>query len=349
MAGGQRRYTCILTVYSWLRDGLNPAKMVKKQVFSKRQIQYALDKMRSMGIIRKAGYGTWEILVENVNARYFQSKKIQKILRVGKTESPPEGTKPDSVRSHGIVITLKIPMIPRWEKRESILSAAKIPVVKIPQGQRVRIGEIEKVWLCDRSIIYYLPWSWYADTAREAAYKIIEDVTAAIVRTEKYLGIKTLKVEGRYKIKISRQHHALIKNGLAMMYNKPGKRKLHVRDDNGLWLLIDNSLNLHETETLHHETALDDNKIIQDHFNDVKANPKITPSFIADSLGKTSVIVQGLAREQETYRKDLLEYGAKIAAHAKSIEQLGLGIKDMTELIKQLAREKTRERKYITY
>ncbi len=357
MSENQRRYKCILTVYSWLRDGLSPAAMIKKQVFSKRQIQYALDKMRSMGIIRKVGYGTWEILIENVTPQYLQTKKVQKVHRVGRTESPPQGTKPDSVRSHGIVVTLRIPTIPRWEQRESILEKSKIPMLKIAQGQRVKIGEIEKVWLCNKSIIYYLPWSWYADTAKIAAYSIIEDVTAAIVRTEKYLGIKTLKVHGSYKIKFSRQHHALIKNALAKMYNRPGKRRLQIRDDNGLWLLIDNSspdgkVHLNEFEAVHPKTAPDDNKLVQDHFNDIKANPGLTPSFIADSLGKTSEIVQGLAQEQEMYRKDLLDYGAKIAAHAKSIEQLGTGISEMTGLVREIAKDREKQaskRKYITF
>lgn len=238
---------------------------------SKRQVQYSLKELRTQGLIRKVGYGTWEVLAGRVPAI---KKKVQKIHRVARTHTPPEGAKPDSVRAHGLVVTVGIPRdLRNWDKRETILQNARIEFDPIPQGQRILLGkEKMKVWLTNRSIVYYLPWSWYADTAKAATWGIMQDVLELIKTTTRKVGInpEELKTNGRYKIKFSRQHYSLIKNALAKAYNKTGE-KLFVYDWRGLWLLIDNSYNQNELETVHPVTAPEDNGKVQDFWNDVKS------------------------------------------------------------------------------
>jgi hypothetical protein len=127
----------------------------------------------------------------------------------------------------------------------------------------------------------------YFEKDAETTFKLaIDDLFFKFMpKIERLLEI-SLKDTNGYKIRVSRQHYGLVKNALATQYYKE-KKKLYVRDEKGLWFVIDNSLNLRELETVHKETAREDNMIVQDFFNDLKEHPT-TPSEILGLIKSTS-------------------------------------------------------------
>lgn len=293
---------CTLSVLSLLRAGVRPSQIWEKHGISKRSVQYVLRKLRASGAIRKLGYGTWEVVHDAPGG----VEKVQIVHRVTPRHTPPEGAPSNTVRGNGVQAVVKVPRgLQNWKERDIIMSRSGIPFKLIPQGQRIEVGEVKKVWLTDSSIVYYLPFSWYGPTSPEVAGQILEDTVALITRTERYLGIASLKIDGNYKIKFSRRHMSLIRNGLARLYNQAPRRKLFIRDDGGVWLLVDNSYNENELEHVKaRPSQVDEVTAVQNFFNGLKTHP-ITPEFILDSLGQASNMIKSTAANLSFYAKNM--------------------------------------------
>jgi len=144
-----------------------------------------------------------------------------------------------------------------------------------------------------------------------------------------------LSQKGQYRFKVARQHYSLMKNSLAKQYNKEGK-KLNCYTDKGLWMLIDNSYNLHELETVHSKTGVKDNEIVQDFFNSLKKNP-ITTKFILEGFESINKQQEKGTEQLNTLISTVGEYGEHIKSHTGSMQGLdkGMGIlsRGMNKLI----------------
>lgn len=321
----------ILTVLDNITKGIPPAKIPGITGLSKRQVQYAITRLRRSGNIRKIGYGTWEV-VESKFDEKSRYNKVQKTHRVGSPHTPPEDTKmQDTVRGHGITATVKIPKLFKWDERERLLEKRGIPFEKIPQGQRISFKGVEKVWLCKKSLVLYLPQSWYAESAKEAAWYAMSYILDTLRELERYLGVTTFKVKGGYQVKFSRHHYALIKNSLATQYNEE-KKKLFVFDDRGLWLLVDNSKPdnrfLQELEAVRpgikaKDNAIYHNRVIQKFFNELKET-EFSPKETADLLEKAAQLLNQSAEQDLFYRKN-------IASHVLAIKELSESAKKLAE------------------
>lgn len=339
-----------MVVFSHIKQSLPPAQLWKEKKLTKRQVDYSLMKLKHASLIEKVSYGVWKALAENLPEERSH-KEGQETPHVALVHSHPKGTKPDSVRAHGIVMTISIPRIANWDKREELLSQLDpatglpfMPFKRIPQGQRV-FFEGCKIWLCDRSIVVYYPkkHSWFAETAPSAWNAILYDTVTIIKKLESRLkvGYGGFRTGKGYRIRPSRNHYSLIKNALARQYNDE-KRKLAVHDDNGLWLVIDNSFNLEELETLHPKTGLEDNLKVQRFFNGIKSgefdHTQVNHDLqLAGSLIKEMAQqVGGVSNNQESFSRNMLDYGEKIAIHTQSIGQLGDGVEKLGAGIEKL-------------
>lgn len=307
---------CTLLVLRCLRSGIRPSQIWKKYPISERSVKYVLRRLRDAGLVQKLGYGTWEVL--EGGARDPTRCKIVHRVGLPHTTQRVQSLKPDTVRGHGIVATIKVPRhrFLNWNDRDQILKAREIPFISIPQGQRISVGRIEKVWLTSKSIVFYYPkgYSWFGETAKNVSGAILEDVITHARRLENLMGMDTLMIKGMYHIKFSRQHYSLIRNGLAKYYNDP-RRKLEVRDDGGLWLLIDNSYNLDELENVHPRTAVADNKLVQDFFNSLKRAP-MTSEQVYEMFGETS-------KQIKEAHGQIAEYAGELRSHHEAWLELG--------------------------
>lgn len=316
------------TVFSHLQQGLNPAQICKELSISKQKLNYYLSSLKRSGFIEKIGYGVWTISKE------FNEKEVKKTTRVAKRQL--EEMKSDTVRGHAFQFILQLPKnLPNWDRREEIFDKmgfkyAPLILGGINRGQKIKFKG-RKVWLTDGSIVLYEKSSFMADTAEEAKDYAISEIMGVMRALEKTLRAD-FSFAGKYKFRVSRQHYALVKNALAKQYDREGK-KLEIYNHTGLWFLIDNSFNLHEAETVHSKTAVQDNTKVQNFFNGLKETENYTPAFVVTSLAKNSQNLDLLMREQVVYAQN-------IKSHIQAIQDLGYGVRELVGLVKEMKEAK---------
>jgi DNA-binding transcriptional ArsR family regulator len=328
-----------LSVLAYLEAGLNPAKIAVKMNLSDSTIQYHISALKKQGTIHKVGYGTWEILESPVE----EKKTPRGSTRVGTAETPQPRRHPreisqvsltrfqqDAVRGHAFRTRFQVPHnLRNWnnEKRTQYLTAHGIPFKHLKiggEGQRILVKD-RKVWLLNKAIIIYDTASYFAEAALEAKSKAIATHLSIIKHIERLLHTSFL-VGSDYKFKVSSQHYALIYNALAKQYNEEGE-KLEIRTAKGAWLLIDDSYNMQELETIHPTTAMTDNKKVLGFFNSLKDNP-LTTDFIFEAMS-------GIQQSQQTITDNQMLYATNIESHIGVIKELGSGVRDLTAIIKQ--------------
>jgi len=304
-----------LFIYNQLKVGLRPSKICKQFELKKTTIQYHLSMLKQAGLIEKVGYGVWEILKE------FDEKEVQKTTKVTSRQLRGDLNlfKQDKVRGHAFQFKINLPELRNWRNREKLFLKKDIKfepllIGGINRGQKLEFKG-RKIWLTNKSIVIYEKSSYLADTSKEAQDRAIQDLLSLMKSLEKYLQAN-FKTGRYYKFKVSRQHYSLVKNALAQQYDKEGN-KLQVFNEDGLWFLIDNSYNLHEAETVHPKTSVDDNKKVQDYFNGVKKLEDYTPQFVVNSM-------QGIQNNQ-------LVFAENMKSHIKAIQDVG----NATQMLKE--------------
>lgn len=321
-----------LSILSYLAAGLNPIKIAAKLDIPMSTLQYHLDIMKHQELIRKVGYGTWEVLKEPTTEKptvrglsHVAIHKTPQQVRTFRTSSQSDLTrfKQDAVRAHAFVFTLRVPKgLRNWnnEGRTQFMTAHQIPYKSLGiggGGQRIIIKG-RKVWLTNPSIIIYDKSSYFAEEALKAKSKALATHISIIKHMERLLHI-SFRIGSDYKFKVSRQHYALIYNALAEQYNETGE-KMEIRTEKGVWFLIDNSYNMNEAETVHPSSAMTDNRKVQNFFNGLKEQP-ITPGFVLEMM-------HGIQTNQ-------MLYASNIETHISAIQDLGSGVKDMNKLLKK--------------
>jgi hypothetical protein len=289
-SGGTNLY---FTIFEALKSGLNPAKICLNLGISKQSLQYYLSSLKADFKIRKLGYGTWEVLTEDIQKR----SKNQLTNRSAQLSKSLDKYKPDFVRGHAFCFTVTVPKDTRgWANRREILARQGIifkVLANIYGGAERLIFKGKKVIFTNSSIIVYEPASFLASTSQDSKDLALASFKDFIASLENLIGANL----GNYRFKVSRQHYALIKNALAMQYDREGN-KLKVYEDGQLWFLIDKSLNINEAETVHPRTADIDNKVVQDFFNSLKRNPVTIDSILGLSnttAGQLAEINKALA------------------------------------------------------
>jgi len=201
---------------------------------TKQALNYHLRKLKIEGIIQKVGYGTWEFNQKNQDRYNLKqvkitpgdtSKQVTLFTSFGKI-----------IRGHGMIVTFKIPKIPNWDKREVYLERKNIKFKRIGsnwRGQSIKIRDF-KVWLTPKNIVVYYPKgkSRYAETAEESERYLLYDITQVIKTTENLLKV-SIKINGEYKFKVSKQHYAKIEDNLARHYRRTGE-KLVIANKGGI-------------------------------------------------------------------------------------------------------------------
>ncbi len=269
----QRTSNSTFTVYEHIKNGGSPSELWKKNTLKENVVKYHTGLLKKLDLVRNVGYGTWEIVgVEQSEAEITRLKKEH---RVTMAHTHPKCLKSDTVRLHDCRVVLKIKksLMKWWIKRVVFLKRAKVPFEPIQHGQRISIADVKTIMLYDKTIVIYLPNSWYADTAPKALVSATSRIIYIIKKLENKLKCQPgiFKIGKGYRFRISSSHCALVKNALAKDYLRR-KEKLEVYDEEGLWLTIDNSLNLEELETIGKD-AIRNSVVIQELFNSVKDRP----------------------------------------------------------------------------
>lgn len=319
-----------LIIFNALKAGKNPATIAKELGTTKQQLNYYLSTLKSNGIIRKIGYGTWEILKD------LDLKQVKKTTQVGRDNIGFTSIQENKTRGHAFMFILKLPGVYRnWEKREKIFDQKGIKYKKLHnlgKGQKI-IYKGRIVHLKSKSIIIYERASYIADLASEAKSKAIYELLKTIRGLERLLSAN-FQIRGEYQFKVSREHYSLIKNCMAKQYNEEGK-KLMISNKNGLWMAIDNSYNLNELENFKNreidpQQAVSDSEGIRNYFNEHKDTKfQVTPKFVLNTMN-------GIQQNQQIFAQNIATHIKAIQDLGESSKQLGKGVKELTKLIKEL-------------
>jgi hypothetical protein len=293
----------LLGIASLIKRGKSPAQICKELNVSKQSLNYWLSIGKRIGLFRKKGYGVWEVdTMQEVN---ISSKDTTSQLGL-----------PKEVRGHAFIWKVRLAKKQDWKR---ILSEKNIEFreVGLKGTPRVMV-ENRKIWLGKENIVIYEPASFFSVNAVESRKLAVFKLISILKRLEEKLGIEI----GNYKFTPRREHYSLIKNALAIQCNEKGE-KIYVKDDDvGLWLVIDNSYNLHEFET-QSEKALPLNIVAQNYWNSHKRTGfKVTPEFVLDSISHVT-------QNQEMFAKNL-------ETHIDAIKTLSSAVNELKEVVRKL-------------
>ena len=324
-----------LSLLQRLHAGQRPAQIAHELGIPKETLQYHLNRLKTNGLVRKVGYGCWEVTASAEEVRKQDSERSAKTTQVTLDKTPKKceySGCSDRVRGHAFVFVLKVPpALLNWtnSRREAYLDRLGINFSSLRilgGGERLWL-EGRKVWLTNNSVIIYEKSSFFADTAKDARKHALITFIGLVKKLERLLHADfTFRAGREYRFKVSRQHYALVRNALAEQYDREGKR-LQVREaETGkLWFVIDNSFNLHEAETLHPVSAQTDNEKVQAWFNSLKAQPVTT--------GELLQAIAGVTQNQ-------LLFAENIDTHIQAIRDLGTGVRELNRLLAELENAK---------
>ncbi|MEK6883269.1 MAG: hypothetical protein AABY22_26820, partial [Nanoarchaeota archaeon] len=206
--------------------------------------------------------------------------------------------------------------------------------------------------------------SWFAITAEHSKNHAIYDFLQLVKSVENLLKV-SFEIKKTYWFKVARQHYGLIKNALAIQYDKEHK-KLYISNPKGQWFVIDNSYNLHEAETLSPETANKDmDNVVKPLFDDLDSLQVKHKDFFGepanateilndakdhlDSIGETLTLSKVLntikkdAEETRTFIKELAEANKYMAenlnTHIPYLNKLAISTETQTKSAKALSQE----------
>jgi biotin operon repressor len=311
-----------LTILNALKQTTNLSKIRKDLSISKQNLNYYLRRLKKEGLVENDSYGSWRLTKESKNP-----SNHRKLLRK------------DSIRGHGVVVTISFPEIKGWENRINILKSKGIHFKLVGAKEttpRIKILG-RKVWLCNKSIrIYDKPdESYYGLNAIQSRVLAFNEFKKIVSILENKLGIKLNPSDIQFK----KEHFALIKNDLAIEHNQKGDI-LRVADDSGEWLVVDDSLGQGgELETIG-KKALVTNVPMQKWWNDMKETKfEVTPKFILNSINQVTQNQMMFNQNIESHIQSVKSLGHSAEANATSVELLSDVVRDLKDEIINLKKE----------
>ena len=294
-------YLSILNVF---KETTNLTKIRQKFNLSKQNLNNYIGNLKTNGYLIKKGRGYYEV---------NRSKDLTKYDRL---------LVKDFTRGHAYIWTIKLPKeIVGWKERIEILKNNNIHFNLV--GAKLNTPRIKvlgrKVWLCNNHIRIFdkKDSSYYGLNAIESRNGALNEASLILAILEKKLGVKLDIIDVYFR----REHYALIKNDLAIEHNKKGE-SLHVSDQFGEWLLIDDSLGKGgELETIG-KKAFQTNIPLQKWWNNQKETGfKVTPAFILQTM-------DGIQQNQLVFDKNM-------STHLQVLQEIRDAIKKLDKRLSQ--------------
>lgn len=271
-------------------------KLPEHKSSEKSKYAYYCRKLQEEGKIEKIGYGVWKV------------KEVQK-LQKGSSENLTKD------RGHGYRFQLLLPKIKNWDQRAEYLKKKKIAYKPINGGQMMKCRRHNIYLFDDKIMLTFARGKSYinADPEVNDQKAIIEFKNTISALSNK---LKTdFKVQNNYMFSC---HHANINNMISKWHYDRGIKKFSIKDEFGEeWLLMDNSFNLLELETVHKETATKDMKnIVLPLMNTLKKNPNIL-GVLEENVGNLSQMLLKLTENSLQYSKNTTD----MQNHIKSTQE----------------------------
>lgn len=311
------------SIINELKLKTNLTQIRNKLNISKQQLNYYLRQLKNKGLIIQKDKGWYEV-INGVK----ESTKYGEILSK------------DKIRGHAYIWEIKISKdIKDWDKRIDILKSKGINYILVGALKNVpRIKVLgRKVWLCNNHIrIYELKdKSYYGNNSIESRKLAFQELSLIINTLERKLGVSIKPFDFSWK----REHYAFIKNDLAIQQNREGNL-WHICDENGEWLIIDDSLEKGgELENIGKKSFVTNPKL-QKWWNDMKqSNFEVTPSFLLKSINQVTSNQLMFNKNFESHVSSIKSLGNSADANAKTVELLAEVVKELVDEVKILKEE----------
>jgi len=275
-------------IVSEIKKGKTPATISKEQDIKKQTLQYYLRQSKEQGIIEKESYGVWKVLKE-----VPKSTKARQIKK--------------QIRGHAFNWKVRFKDNIDWEKRLKD-NNIKYQLIGINRSTPRVIFNNKKIWFTKTGLVIYEPQSFFSESSHTSKGMAVWELD----KTVKALGRK-LKINlTPYQFTTSREHYGMIKNELARQYNNK-KEKLFIRDDEGIWMWIDDSHSLNELETDEPVNS----RGVQNWYNDMKKTKfEVTPTFLVENINK-------LTENQSKQHEDIANFAEQLNRHIPAYENMG--------------------------
>ena len=297
---------------------------------TRQQLNPYIRRLKKSRVIEKGGYCSWIVNEAFSNVEALKTSKAfadgigKKNVFVHEHDNTPYPE--DFTRGHGYEFRLALPV--RWEKelRRQCLDAYDIAwePTGTPtwQGEKLTIDGWT-VWLTPRSIISWFPknLSIYSEDAADCFIEAIYRWKENVVKKLESLFRRSFKINDYYSIKVSAEHHAMIKNAEARSLRHK-KKKLYIWDHEGeLRMISDYSLNEDELEFVKAgKSTTDEDRYKRFQLGVIETG--ITPEFIMKSLHESSVQIGQFAQGMQQYGEKGALYAENIALHMGAITEL---------------------------
>lgn len=162
-----------------------------------------------------------------------------------------------------------------------------------------------------------------------------------IPKIEERTGCEIIK-DDKLNIKLVNHHIAEVRNGVAKLVED---KKLKILDDDGkVWVIIDKSLKTPELETVDPILAIDDQKLLQRHFNDLRKHDPMTNYELQLNLSdivKTMQKIVDTNLETATRTNVLADHMASHGAFTNVISRIAnVKLKEVERIKKQAGQTK---------
>ena len=267
--------------------------------------------------------------VSHANARMF---RVGMGFEQGIEQGVTSVTRRSDKHSHAFRFVVLLPSdLKDWGSRQDVLRSKGFRADRKGGIGRIFMSDCFgfKCWFADKSITIYFP-SWkryFVDEARFGYNLALDDLRVLLNRLEDVFGVSFVQ-DGKYVFKVAGQHHGLVHNSLAKMYNR-NKEKLQVYDkDNEFWLLIDNShpegFGLNECETINPKSAVPDmDDVVAPFFNDLRDNNPDLPSVQSGKINAIQDDLKGLSGTLRHLDESIGWLDKNIAGHKVVLGKIG--------------------------
>lgn len=223
------------------KEGLRPKEIAHRRGTTTRAVYKIIQKLKNSGKIKTN----------------FPQEIKGGVYKGG--SSLPVYKNPHQIRLHNVHIEIKI-----LQNSLSYKNAIK-------KGNIVKFSN-STCMLHNTSISLYLSPSFYGDSPQDCLNSCSSHLNWIITKIENRYNLIISKPEYT-NIRLCRGHFAEIQNGLSEQARLENQ-KVYFRclKNNKVWLIIDNSYNLRELETVHSETALQDMMKLKPFFDDIRNN-----------------------------------------------------------------------------
>ena len=308
-----------LDIITLLKKGLNPSKIATHLNISLPRLSYHLSSLKKQNVIKKIGYGTWEVI---------PTGEVKILSHKGDTQV-------NNVRGHAFIWKVQPDKKFNWKE---ILELNKInyTLKGISKTPRIILNN-KKVWLGKNFITLFEPkWnSFFASNPIESKKNAVFELIDLIELIKQFTG------EFKYKFTCKRQHYGFINNPEAMFFERKGK-KILIKNEKGYWFSIDYSQNLYkEAETIHEQDADIDGLGYQGLMNShERTNFKVTPDFILQGFNSLTQA----SKENNEMLKGIPEIVNQMGEQIKEYHKENIG---HLKLIKTWRKENIKQRKIL--